>query len=421
MEIGTEVVWGVRERTAKGPLSSDYLVPVNSCNFNWKIGPNVDPQEKQAPAQSDFSLSKSHKGREIPHSQIMAHQPPITPDSRKKKPALPSLLSNLRNAHSAIATSVVGTSEARPLVSGTVSTNNGQSSSTYTTDRSNMKRSVTASLSSSRAPSAFDTAPNTRLNTPAPPSFSSALTNFQQRFENTWRNRNQHLHKEDDSLRHNTKRRRQIRVSIPQAFLLSSTCFFIAIPLLVLLYVLAKKSVFGDEGVDLSEHKYEVKAFDGEMTVENQQTALGELENQFKDADVNAAAHADVVGSDSTEMNQEELYELGVSGKANVLGSSQDGQDGNGPQESDVSDQIDQNLRGYQPPDTVETKEESIISAKSIEDESDPKIDSSGNMLVESKQNSIVDNSDAEFDHSDSDKGSAWNNQYYCNLHCTLD
>ncbi|KAL3795100.1 hypothetical protein ACHAWO_009263 [Cyclotella atomus] len=338
----------------------------------------------------------------------MAQQSPISPDSRKKKPALPSLLSNLRNAHSAIATSVVGTSEARPLVSGTVSTNSGQSSNTYTADRSSMKRSVTASLSSSnRAPSAlFDTAPNIRLNTnPGPTSLSSALTNFQQRYENTWRKRNQHLHKEDDSLMHNTKRRRQIRVSIPQAFLLSSLCFFIAIPLLVLLYVLARKSVFGDEGVDLSEHKYEVKTFDGEMTVGNQQTVLEELENQFKDVKVDAVAQAGEVGSDSIEMNQEELHELkldGVSGNTNVLDSSQDGQ-----QDSDISNQPDKNLRGYQAPGIDESKAETIISAKSMEDESDPKIDSSGNMLVESEQNSIVDKSDADnIDHSVSDKDS---------------
>jgi hypothetical protein len=271
-----------------------------------------------------------------------------------------------------------------------------------------MKRSVTASLSSSnRAPSAlFDTAPNIRLNTnPGPTSLSSALTNFQQRYENTWRKRNQHLHKEDDSLMHNTKRRRQIRVSIPQAFLLSSLCFFIAIPLLVLLYVLARKSVFGDEGVDLSEHKYEVKTFDGEMTVGNQQTVLEELENQFKDVKVDAVAQAGEVGSDSIEMNQEELHELkldGVSGNTNVLDSSQDGQ-----QDSDISNQPDKNLRGYQAPGIDESKAETIISAKSMEDESDPKIDSSGNMLVESEQNSIVDKSDADnIDHSVSDKDS---------------
>ena len=170
----------------------------------------------------------------------MSIQPPMSPDSRKRKPALPFLLSNLRNAQATIASSVAGTTEIRPLVTSSSSSNNDHNGSSYASDRSNMKRSVTASLSSStaRAPYTLEqSTPNTRLNTNTS-SISSTLTSLSQRFENTWRKRNQHLHKEDSSVR--TRRRRQIRVSIPQSFLFSSVCFFIGIPLLVFLYVLAR-------------------------------------------------------------------------------------------------------------------------------------------------------------------------------------
>ena len=325
----------------------------------------------------------------------MSSQPPISPDSRKKKPALPFLLSNLRNAHSAIATSVAGTIEARPLVSGGTSSND-HSSNYAASDRSNMKRSVTASLSSNRAPPALDTAPNTRLNTnPAPTSLSSTLTSIQQRFENSWRKRNQHLHKEDDSLRHNTKQRRQIRVSIPQSFLLTSVCFFLAIPVLVLLYVLARKSVFGDEGVEISEHKYEVKTFDGELPVGEQQTVLGELESQLKDVlDVDHAATVDTLGLLGDESAEVEHEQQNIQGEiSNLEGSadaSQEETNNSELQQSDVSRSKDGNLRGYQGIP--------INVGSDIEDESNPRIDESGNMQLDSEKSSdaLGDKTDAE-------------------------
>jgi hypothetical protein len=326
--------------------------------------------------------------------QIMAHQPPISPDSRKKKPALPFLLSNLRNAQAAITGSVAGSSEARPLVGGNTSSTNERGYANRTEDRSNMKRSVTASARSS---SALDSTPSTRLNN-TPNKLSSTLISLQQRFENTWRKRNQHLHKEDDSLRHNTKRRRQIRVSIPQSFLFSSVCFFIGIPLLVLMYVLAKKSVFGDEGVEISDHKYEVKTFDMNPSGDEHESVLAELESQFKDVKEDNV-DADFLNSVGDESALGPVIDsLNSNGDTNQS-TEDETRDGEHNiielQKSNVSEQVNGNLRGYQSSEDGDQEVKSITGSNEIVDQSDPKIDSQGNMALES-ENETDDNDNAE-------------------------
>ncbi|KAL3785379.1 hypothetical protein HJC23_011062 [Cyclotella cryptica] len=288
----------------------------------------------------------------------MAHQPPVSPDARKKKPALPSLLSNLRNAQAAIVGGVTAGNEGRPLigVSGTNPSKNGNGigGSSYAADRSNMKRSIAAATTSvnTRPPSVLDPSPSTRINTGGgnvSASLSSTLTSLSLRFENSWRKRNQHLHKEDDSVRHNNRRRRPIRVSIPQSFLVSSLCFFVGVPLLVLLYVLARKSVFGDEGAGevggVSEHKYEVKAFDinGEFA-EEPPTELDKLQD-LDEVDKNSGA-VNFIGSDS--LGVDPLNEQGDSNGSNQDKAREGTVEGAPLQHSDQSQDNAGNLRGYQ-------------------------------------------------------------------------
>lgn len=329
----------------------------------------------------------------------MAHQPPISPDTRKKKPALPSLLSNLRNAHSAIASSVTTTTtESRPLVNANASSNDH--SGNYASDRSNLKR-----YNVSTRP-ALEPTPNNRPNNPQnnTSSLSSTLLAIQHRFETSWRKRSQHLHKEDDSLRHNSRRRRQIRVSIPQSFLLSSICFFIIMPIIVLLYVLARKSVFGDEGVEMSEHKYEVKRIEGEnMTVEGQTSVLAELEGQFEDVigenknAMPAENGASLTEEESVQVDQDQMKlsqeeEIGhfetndfVDAKQFAEDTIQNEADSSGLQQFSDTDPKEGNLRGYKSSTNLEAREESSNADVEI-DESNPKIDSLGNVELNSEQ-----------------------------------
>jgi hypothetical protein len=287
----------------------------------------------------------------------MAHQAPLSPDARKKKPALPFLLSNLRNAQAAIV-GVAGSTEGRPLMginSPAASNTEDSNGINYAIERSNMKRNVAVSASSNARTSSAQDPATTRLNTGgnAPSSLSSTLSSISIRFENSWRKRYQHLHKEDDSIRHNTKRRRPIRVSIPNAFLLSSICFFIGVPLLVLLYVLARKSVFGDEGGNEvgGDHRYEVKTFDVNAGSVEEKQVLVDVTSQMGDGkeistkidtlnildSESLVAPPNKDGSDNSQLIDKVMLE-----------NSWVGTDGVSPQQSDVSIDNADNSRGHQ-------------------------------------------------------------------------
>lgn len=142
---------------------------------------------------------------------------PITssPDAKKKRLALPSLLSNLRNAQAAIgigrAAEDLHDRETRPLVGGG---------------------------SGGRKPS-----PAPQLHRSAQPaSLSSTLKNFSQRFGSQWRKR---------------RRKGQGVTSVPQSFFVAVGCFFFALPVFLVMYILARHAVFGDES-DISSTKVHI-------------------------------------------------------------------------------------------------------------------------------------------------------------------
>lgn len=151
--------------------------------------------------------------------------PRFSPDSKKKKPALPSLLSNIRNAQAAIgraAADDVHDRETRPLVS---AGGGGGARTAVPSSHPQLSRS---------APSA---------------SLSSTLHNFSQRFGSQWRKRSQR------------KKGGGVTV-VPQTFFLAVGCFFFAFPLFFVLYILARHAVFGDEGESSGSqvHVHEVPA-----------------------------------------------------------------------------------------------------------------------------------------------------------------
>ncbi|EED94572.1 predicted protein [Thalassiosira pseudonana CCMP1335] len=277
----------------------------------------------------------------------MSNSAPISPDSRKKKPALPSLLSNLRNA----ATIVGGGSsssrrasdhseyelrEARPLMVG----NGGSGASggggmlggdlnlmnNYGGDRSMKRSAATASTASATTPfsssglnsSTIRQPPISQQRTNIIPAanssysssssssvLSSTLQSFSLRLENSWRkqrysgsNNNNNSRETDKATTRKQQhhRGRAIRVSIPNTFLISSVCFFIGVPMIILLYVLARQSVFGDESSSsvlekevVGEHnKYEVPSFmaSGDMEVLNGEQQGKEGVNGLEEGEV---------------------------------------------------------------------------------------------------------------------------------------
>eukprot|EP01082_Thalassiosira_pseudonana_P011485 g10830.t1 g10830 contig4:2650111-2651532(-) len=298
----------------------------------------------------------------------MSNSAPISPDSRKKKPALPSLLSNLRNA----ATIVGGGSsssrrasdhgeyelrEARPLMVG----NGGSGASggggmlggdlnlmnNYGGDRSMKRSAATASTSSATTPfsssglnsSTIRQPPisqqRTNINPAANSSYSSSssssvlsstLQSFSLRLENSWRKQrysgsNNNNSRETDKAttrKQQHHRGRAIRVSIPNTFLISSVCFFIGVPMIILLYVLARQSVFGDESSSsvlekevVGEHnKYEVPSFmaSGDMEVLNgeQQGKEGVKSSELEAGSIAAAAAA-AVGAEVSGLEEGEV------------------------------------------------------------------------------------------------------------------
>mmetsp|Transcript_15258 Transcript_15258/g.27733 ORF Transcript_15258/g.27733 Transcript_15258/m.27733 type:complete len:363 (-) Transcript_15258:5-1093(-) len=145
----------------------------------------------------------------------MSNQGQVSPDTKKKKPALPSLLSNLRNAQAVIdrAADDWHERETRPLVGG------GGSRMAASTNHPQLHRSAPSS------------------------SFSSVLHNFSQRFGSQWRKR------PPTHLSSSSRRKKGHGVTIvPQSFFLAVGCFFVAFPVFFVVYILARHAVFGDEG-----------------------------------------------------------------------------------------------------------------------------------------------------------------------------
>lgn len=137
---------------------------------------------------------------------------PVSPGSKKKKPALPTFLSSLRNAQAVIgrAADDFHERETRPLVVG--GSGGGGNSR------------VAASPSH---PQLHRTPPST--------SFSSTLSRF-----------GSQLRKHS----HNTGKRRKKGhgvTGVPQSFYVAVGCFFFAFPLLFVTYIVARHAVFGDE------------------------------------------------------------------------------------------------------------------------------------------------------------------------------
>ena len=139
--------------------------------------------------------------------------PKLSPDTRKKKSALPSLLSNLRNAQAAAfgGSASDHEREVRPLVA-----NSPQ-------------------LQQRNVPSN---------------SLSSTIQSFSQRFGSDWHKRGKR------------KKGKGVTLNIPAGFYYAVGCFFILFPLFFLVYILARHSVFGDEGdtTSTTKHIHEVPA-----------------------------------------------------------------------------------------------------------------------------------------------------------------
>ena len=143
----------------------------------------------------------------------MSHQS----DSKKRKAALPSILSNLRNAHDAI----VGRAASVRLDYSTTGDNDLHDRET---------RPLTGSA-------------NPQLHRAPPSSFSASLNNFSQHFGSQWRKR---------------RKKGQGVTAIPQSFYYAVGCFFCLFPIVFLLYILSRHAVFGDEGRVYGAHVHEV-------------------------------------------------------------------------------------------------------------------------------------------------------------------
>jgi len=166
-------------------------------------------------------------------------QSPQSPDVKKKKPALPNILSNIRNAQAVIgrAADDFHEREIRPLVGGGGGGGGGGGSSR-----------TSASINQPqlhRVPSS---------------SISSSLQNFSQRFGSQWRKRS------------SRRKKGQGVTVVPQSFYIAVGCFFVAFPLIFIVYVLARHAVFGDEGdySGTATHIHEVpSAFSNGMAFES--------------------------------------------------------------------------------------------------------------------------------------------------------
>ena len=209
----------------------------------------------------------------------------ITPDTKKKKIALPSVLSNIRNAVGrAGGTDESGRNEVeiRPLMGnkssedlvGIVSTKKS-----YVTDnsRSLRDRSTVPSSSSSGIPppplsgasplygvgqnssssssSRQTLPPRNAASTSSINSWSATLQTYSERIGSQWRKQRKNRRDSNEK-----SRRRGVTINT-QPIIIVLGLFFIGFPILLMLFLLARKAVFGDEGID-NVAKHEVPAHD---------------------------------------------------------------------------------------------------------------------------------------------------------------
>mmetsp|Transcript_39035 Transcript_39035/g.82090 ORF Transcript_39035/g.82090 Transcript_39035/m.82090 type:complete len:340 (-) Transcript_39035:83-1102(-) len=150
----------------------------------------------------------------------MTNQAPASPQSKKKKTALPTILSGIRNAQAAIgrAADELQERENFPLMGG-----GGSSRMAAPSNHPQLHRSAPSS------------------------SLSSSIHNFSQRFGSQWRKRGR-------------RKKGQGVTIVPQSFFVAVGCFFVAFPVIFVIYALARHAVFGDEGDDsvTKKHIHEV-------------------------------------------------------------------------------------------------------------------------------------------------------------------
>lgn len=197
-----------------------------------------------------------------------------TPDTKKKKIALPSVLSNIRNAVGRAGVeenSGKSEVEIRPLLGSNLNRSSNDlvgvgKSSSSAANRAQMRDRSTAPssagvppppLSSSTAASPLfgsrQTLPGRNVSASIN-NWSATLQTYSERIGSQWRKRNRR-----DS-NNNERRRRRGGVTInTQPFLIVVGFLFIGFPILLMLFLLARKAVFGDEGVD-NVAKHEVPA-----------------------------------------------------------------------------------------------------------------------------------------------------------------
>ncbi len=206
----------------------------------------------------------------------------ITPDTKKKKIALPSVLSNIRNAVGrAGGTDESGRNEVeiRPLMGNKSSEDlvgiMGTKKS-YVTDNSRSLRDRSTVPSSSGIPppplsgasplygvgqnsssssSRQTLPPRNAASTSSINSWSATLQTYSERIGSQWRKQRKNRRDSNEK-----SRRRGVTINT-QPIIIVLGLFFIGFPILLMLFLLARKAVFGDEGID-NVAKHEVPAHD---------------------------------------------------------------------------------------------------------------------------------------------------------------
>jgi hypothetical protein len=140
-----------------------------------------------------------------------------SPETKKKRQALPSVLSNIRNAQAAIgrATTTAADEPHHEWEMREREGNNIISSPLMQPPVDRRNQTTSSSYSSS--------------------SYATTLNNFSQRFGNAYHTQKRRLRRKDSS-------------GVPSSFYFAVGCFFFAFPIIFILYILARHSVFGDEG-----------------------------------------------------------------------------------------------------------------------------------------------------------------------------
>lgn len=187
----------------------------------------------------------------------MLSSSPISPDTKKKKIALPSVLSNIRNAVGRAGGAEEGGKsevEIRPLLGGSSGVGNNRSADDLVRvgKKTNLRDRTAppSSLAMSPPPPLLGQSGRQSFPARSNAALASSINVWSERIGSQWRKRSRR-----DS---NERRRRGVTINT-QPILLLLGLFFIGLPILLVFYLLARSSVFGDEGVD-DVAKHEVPA-----------------------------------------------------------------------------------------------------------------------------------------------------------------